>query len=109
MKKISTVSNVVPIESPAVIHDGSKSFNHDFLYDFFEVNSEKFNEKEKLVESLQSLLMDLDRVSYQVMVMHYLKGLQLSEIAKLFNMAEDRIYKIYLSAVSFLRKELREK
>lgn len=95
---------ILPLDKPL---DGSKEgeiFNfHEIVSDLTEMDARDLTENKDLYSVLRQGLEQLDATPKKVLVLYYIEGLKLSEIAAVFKVSESRICQIHNKALGQLR------
>lgn len=98
----------LPIDMPAGESDGDSPLFYDILSDPTELDGRDIAENHELIELLKNLIGELEVTQQRVLMMYYLEGLRLGEIAVVLGLTESRICQIHGNALSLLRRQLNE-
>lgn len=99
----------MPLDAPSYLGEGQQVLLHEIISDPTELNSREIMENHEVVELLRGCLKELRKTAREVMVMYYLKGLRLGEIALVLKLTESRVCQIHSKALSELRTKLKRK
>lgn len=105
MEELSKPCYMLPLDKPLEPHIDSDVFNfHEIISDLTEMDARDVTESKDLYSSLRLGLDKLDTTPKQVLVLYYIEGLKLSEIAAVFKVSESRICQIHNKALTDLRQ-----
>ena len=65
-------------------------------------------ERSELKEIIKEKLKDLSKMEQQVLALHYVEGLYLSEISRVFKVSESRICQVHTEAIKKLRRYIKK-
>lgn len=96
---------IIPLET-TLGNDPEMPCLHETIADITEMDSRDITENHELMKQIREGLDNLPVIQKKVLVMYYVKGLRLMEIANVLKRSESRICQIHAQAISSLRKYL---
>lgn len=109
LKELKRSISYIPLDAPSHLGEGQEPLLHEIISDPTELNGREIVESHEVTELLRDCLKELKKTAREVMVMYYLKGLRLGEIALVLKLTESRVCQIHSQALSELRIKLRKK
>ncbi len=96
---------ILPLDKPVDSASEGEVFNfHEVVSDLTEMDARDLTESKDLYSSLRHGLDKLEDTPKKVLVLYYIEGLKLSEIAAVFKVSESRICQIHNKALGALRQ-----
>ncbi len=96
---------MLPLDKPVDSASEGEVFNfHEVVSDLTEMDARDLTETKDLYSSLRHGLDKLEDTPKKVLVLYYIEGLKLSEIAAVFKVSESRICQIHNKALGTLRQ-----
>lgn len=92
-----------PTSGSAYTGESGWSF-HDLIFDPTDLDGRDVAERKDLLKILRRHLDDLPEVAREVLILYYIRDLNLAEIAQVFDLTESRICQIHTQAIQTLRK-----
>tara|TARA_B100001248_G_scaffold261923_1_gene255047 strand:- start:82711 stop:83523 length:813 start_codon:yes stop_codon:yes gene_type:complete len=94
---------IIPLET-TLGNDPEMPSLHETIADVTEMNSRDITENHELMKQIREGLDQLPVIQKKVLVMYYVKGLRLMEIANVLKRSESRICQVHAQAIVSLRK-----
>ncbi len=105
LEDLSRPLYVLPLDKPVDSSSEGEVFNfHEIVSDLTEMDARDLTESKDLYSSLRHGLDKLEDTPKKVLVLYYIEGLKLSEIAAVFKVSESRICQIHNKALGQLRE-----
>lgn len=99
---------LIPLTMSQGVEGESSTMLQDLISDPTEQDGRDLAQNHELIEILKDKILDLEITSRRVLLMYYLEGMRLAEIATVLDLTESRICQIHGSALAQLRRQLIE-